>query len=156
MSRRYPIEPLLAILEARGLTTNHHRILGVSSQGYRVILRSGVTEAAADRAATALGLHPAELWPDWLSELEPSSRCEECRQPFVPNVHNQRFCSRKCRIRVKARNHQRRRYQRDPAWAEKQREKSRRYYEEAGDYVRARQRRSYHLDLQGPHEKVRA
>lgn len=75
MSRRYPIEPLLALLAERGLsTTAAGLLLGCSGSSMKDALERGVLVKAADRFANRAGYHPAEVWPTWVSDAEEAAR----------------------------------------------------------------------------------
>jgi len=68
-STRYPFEPLA--IEARHTTieTLAARI-GVSRRTVHRWIIHGIPAEQADRAAIALGTHPACLWPErWTSEV---------------------------------------------------------------------------------------
>ena len=64
--RRYSYAALAA---CAGLSENqlalHVRMSGTTLADVR---RNGLTELAADRYAIRAGLHPAEVWPDWLQD----------------------------------------------------------------------------------------
>jgi hypothetical protein len=64
--RRWPLDSLSA---AADTTTNAAlaRSLGVNVRTVWRWHRHGLTDAQADHAAIALGLHPALVWPDWLT-----------------------------------------------------------------------------------------
>ena len=79
-TRHYPTGPVEAFLRARlgptvvmpdgdssGYTiARAAACLGIEANSYaRVVKRGTITEPAADRWATRLGLHPADLWPQW-------------------------------------------------------------------------------------------
>jgi hypothetical protein len=68
----------------------------------------GVDAHQADRAATAAGWHPIEVWGEaWAASVpEPIDRsarhdkvCEDCDQPFVARRSDARFCSSRCSSR---------------------------------------------------------
>ena len=63
---RWPLAPLRV---AAGATTNAAlaRSLGVSVRTVWRWHHHGLTDTQADHAAIALGLHPAIVWPDWLT-----------------------------------------------------------------------------------------
>lgn len=77
MSRRlYAVEPLARIAAVRWREPDNSRgatdlariaqALGIDRNIVRYwINRGGLTERAADHAAVALGMHPAEIWPEW-------------------------------------------------------------------------------------------
>lgn len=66
-SVRWSSRPLLAELRRQGISqVEFATMTGISR---RTILRwktDGVSDDHADLAATHLGLHPFELWPNWL------------------------------------------------------------------------------------------
>jgi hypothetical protein len=59
---RLPIEPLDAILKARG--TSWHQV-GVSGGSVNNWRRNGLPILVADFVACRLGHHPGEVWPEW-------------------------------------------------------------------------------------------
>jgi hypothetical protein len=82
-TRRYPTGPVEAFLRARlgpfgliggeGSTESYGytaaraaTMLNVHTETYRrAVTRGTLDETTADRWATRLGLHPADLWPEW-------------------------------------------------------------------------------------------
>lgn len=110
---------------------------------YRLRRAHGVTEAIADRLAVAAGYHPFEVWPEMLEDAAAERRCDRCGGGFVPVRRAQRWCSPRCRVFNAQAAHLRRRRRNDPAWAEQQRQRSRRYYRETADYQRAQARARY-------------
>jgi hypothetical protein len=68
----------------------------VTVEGWR---RTGLNEANADACATALGLHPWQLWPEMLAaNTAPVVReCETCGETFVLTDPRKRFCNRRCK-----------------------------------------------------------
>jgi hypothetical protein len=82
-TRRYPTGPIVELLTARlgpvmvvaadvGLRTEGATdarmgaAVGVAGSTFEQARRRGtISEITADRWATALGLHPAALWPEW-------------------------------------------------------------------------------------------
>ncbi len=82
-TRRYPVGPIVELLTARlgpmmvvaadvGLRTEGATdarmgaAVGVAGHAFGQARRRGtISEITADRWATALGLHPAALWPGW-------------------------------------------------------------------------------------------
>ena len=79
-TRHYPTGPVEAFLRARlgpavvmpdgdsdGYTiANAAACIGIAANSYaRVVKRGHLSEPAADRWATRLGLHPGDLWPQW-------------------------------------------------------------------------------------------
>lgn len=80
---RFPIEPVsTAYGVALGVTGGHQPgdprsglalladLLGVSYSTMQRRQRTGLDPYEADRAAHAVGLHPALLWPDWFAADE--------------------------------------------------------------------------------------
>lgn len=66
MADRHPFDlaPLLELAAVDNLTTLG-RIVGVTDRQVRRWQSDGMPASVADRAATALGRHPATVWPDW-------------------------------------------------------------------------------------------
>ena len=128
--RRYPVAPLL---EATGLSMSAlAQRVGIGGGEYARVRSEGVTELAADRWANRLGLHPAEVWPDFGFALCADPRCAK---PFAPTRAGHRYCSETCNSR-----HRRRvRYQQDADYAAARRARAKVYYEECREYVRRRQ-----------------
>lgn len=60
-AHRWPVEPLIEA--AGGIEKANRRIDPANLHRAR---RDGLTDVAADRWAIRLGLHPAEVWPDWI------------------------------------------------------------------------------------------
>jgi hypothetical protein len=75
-----PIGPLVDVVERHVVTVGGPwgvvrmlgHLAGVERSTAHVWVRSGVIEESrADRVCTALGLHPAILWPmEWLADVE--------------------------------------------------------------------------------------
>lgn len=77
---RYPLDNLARICEARWRPLNEQSleftrrsgkvadVVGVDRACVNKWSRTGLTRDAADRAAAALNLHPAEIWPEWFTE----------------------------------------------------------------------------------------
>jgi hypothetical protein len=64
--RRFPLQPLLV----GGMTiAGLARAAGVPRARAQGWARRGCDEWTADLVATAVGRHPAEVWPDWLPHL---------------------------------------------------------------------------------------
>lgn len=139
MSRRYPLE---ALVVASGLSEHQLSVkVGLKGTTLRNARTDGLIERAADRYAVRAGLHPFEVWPEMAEhQLEDTSTecaAPDCARRFIPTRSGHRFCSRRCGDRTTARI----RYRADSELAERKRAARRRYYAEAGDYERARQRR---------------
>ena len=64
---RFPLEPLK---QAAGAANNCHlaRMLGVHRGIVQRWAREGIVRHAADRSAIAVGLHPANIWPEFVEE----------------------------------------------------------------------------------------
>lgn len=60
-ARRWPVEPLVAA--AGGVEKVLQQLDGGNLSRAR---RDGLTDVQADRWATRLGYHPAQVWPDWI------------------------------------------------------------------------------------------
>ena len=75
--------------------------IGVSPGAVQKWRERGMEEHNADRVATALGLHPWQLWPEMLAvATAPVMReCEhpDCFEMFVLTRSDRRFCSPRCR-----------------------------------------------------------
>lgn len=137
MSRRYPLEPLFALT---GWSHNAIRALApCAGPEYKRRQTEGVTELIADRLASTAGLHPFEVWPEMAEHaIEDISRtCEGCGITYPPHWKTQRYCRPQCAKNAS----ERRKREADPNYVAKRNEARRRYYAEAGDYERARQRR---------------
>jgi len=147
---RYPIEPLLARLGGRSLTSCFGEAGRTTISAAR--RRGGLTEQKADEYAAKLGLVAYEVWPEMLDAAiaDTSAACIECAQPFHPVRKGHVFCSRACLER----RYKRERYRRDAAYREAVKAASRRrtveskraisikkarYYRANRDEIRARQ-----------------
>lgn len=148
--RRYPFA---ALATAMGVSENQAgRLLKLSGEARAKYRRHGMTEEVADRMAVKAGMHPFEVWPemadDWLAEVECAA--DDCTERFPFSPYNRRFCSRRCRTRVHARLRRQR-----PEVKAVDRLYTARYYAEAGEYVRARERRRYWADPVAARERKR-
>lgn len=157
---RYPLAPLAALLQLSEHKTCEHLGITGAAQKYRT---EGMSYRVADRMATRAGFHPGEVWPEWWhDDDEEQHRCDHCRSPFEPRRKDSRFCSERCYRRWWARELRRRRYHRDPDFAEKKRQARRAYYAQCGEYERQRERAKYAarfpacspVAAQGPSSKV--
>ncbi len=63
-SPRFPFEPLATIAQPTTIETLASR-LGVSPRTIHRWASEGIPATQADRAAIALGSHPAYLWPEY-------------------------------------------------------------------------------------------
>lgn len=148
--RRYPLEPLLELLEKRGVPLTHNgleRSIGLSGSSLKGARRLGLLPKSADRYASKAGVHPAEIWPSWFEDAveDHGKLCEWCRASFLPVRGKQhRFCSADCRIaagRERTNALERERYRLNAEKRAKRLESERAYREEYRDYVIARQAR---------------
>ncbi len=62
--RRFSAEALMVKLGSESQTA-FARTCHVERNQMRRYLRDGFPETTADRIATRVGMHPAEVWPDW-------------------------------------------------------------------------------------------
>lgn len=131
---RYSFDPVDAHRGDTELSAIAERI-GVSRETMQTWRKRGMSEANADRCASALGLHPNQLWPEMCAAhaAEVTRECEhpDCLEDFVLTRSDRRFCSARCRDR--ARNAKkaaaaRERYATDPEWRERKLARRRRYY----------------------------
>lgn len=89
--------------------------------------RYGVDRDQADEFAVKIGLHPAEVWPEWVDDATRVCEAEGCGRSFVPAAHarpDQRWCSTLCRKREWARQQ----YRRNPEHAQAERARANAYY----------------------------
>lgn len=114
------------------------RTLGISGSTWQDYMCHGVGREAAERIADKMGVHVYGLWPELVDhDLASQHReCEDCGQAFLPATGRQRFCTRNCAARA----WQRRKYQSDEWFRQRDIEKRRAYYQENGDYCRRWQR----------------
>lgn len=67
---RFPVAPALARSETKRALARGANI------SYALILNpAGLTSRSADAVAAAVGLHPANLWPEWWEVTEAEDRC---------------------------------------------------------------------------------
>jgi hypothetical protein len=66
----WPADPLVRLIHARPESVNADmaKVFDVTPRTAWVWRRQGLGDAAADRCAHLLGLHPCNVWPDWISE----------------------------------------------------------------------------------------
>lgn len=73
---RLPFEPLVPYIEAQwrpisdkvshiSIHGKAQQVIGANRSNVHRWRRRGLTLDSADRCATALGLHPANVWPEW-------------------------------------------------------------------------------------------
>jgi excisionase family DNA binding protein len=58
------VDPLLVFF---GTVTEAAGVLGISVRTLYRWMRDGISAEKADRAAVRIGLHPANLWPEWFA-----------------------------------------------------------------------------------------
>lgn len=139
--RRFPLAPLL---EVTGLTMAQlNARIRMGGDTYRRVQTEGLSELVADRWATRLGLHPAEVWTDWFDQPRVECAERDCTETFVPTRKGHRFCSTRCQTRNANRAYSKRRWANDPKWRARKAAASRRYNEEAARAVLARKRARY-------------
>jgi lambda repressor-like predicted transcriptional regulator len=67
--RRFPAAPLIDLLERSRRQRSMRAVIASAAVDRRTLERlrhrTQLRADSADRLATALGAHPAELWPDW-------------------------------------------------------------------------------------------
>lgn len=134
-TRWFPLRPLM---EAAGLATMSavRSRFPMNGAAYRQVLDRGLTEEQADRWAVKLGLLPAEVWPEWLDDLEVECAAVDCSVRFVPVQAHQRYCGSTCSSRQRRRD----RYKADPTYRRQRKAEAARYYEANGEAVRERNR----------------
>lgn len=88
---RFPIAPLLALAAGRDITTNAElaRVLGVTRRTVQRWHTTGLTDAAADAAAVALGVLPGDVWAAW-DEMAPVECPRHRRQQRAWRRHDRR------------------------------------------------------------------
>lgn len=124
---RYPLAPLMKAAHIPTMVALR-RVFPMNGTEYRRVLDDGLSERQADRWAIRLGLHPAEVWPEFGRR-----RCAiaECSRPFDPHPRapHSLYCSPRCSNRAK-----KRRYRSTPHGAEANRRHRRNYYAENRGY----------------------
>lgn len=140
--RRFPFADL-----ARAMGVTEHAacvalsVSGSTEQDYR---RRGLTARVAERLAERARLHPYEVWPELLDEvlagMERQCEAQGCTNAFIDSPGRggprRRWCSRRCAARENARK----RYHEDAELRARRIASASRYYEDCGEYARARQR----------------
>ena len=136
---RYPFATIAPLLGSRS-SSEVARLAGVQQRSVARWRQDGATisEEHADRLATALHVHPSEVWADWQDDLK--RPCAECGEAFLPAYMQprQRFCGKRCRQREWAR----RTYQTDEEFRARRIDAARQYHAEYGDYKAAQTRRT--------------
>lgn len=126
--------------------------VGVSPRTIQRDAVRGLTLTQAERYADRLGVHPWEVWPEWVelvvAEIGKECVSSSCGQVFVPKRRSQKFCSDRCREREAQI-----RYRATPAGRERMREQRRAFYAQCAEYQRA-WRRSYYA-ANAEYEKAR-
>jgi lambda repressor-like predicted transcriptional regulator len=150
--QRYPLE---ALTDASGLSEAALvRQVGMSGSTLKRVRVEGLSEAQADRYACRLGLVPWMVWPNWLADAQVP--CKECGELFVPKRKGHVYCTIKCCRRVHDREHKRKRRLRDPEWAERDRERSRRYRESAAKAIRVKDAARRERNREAERERAKA
>lgn len=97
-SRRYPLEPLAAILglelgriggsqphqPAAGLAALAQH-LGISHRMAFKLNREGLNDRQADKYAIAIGHHPSHIWPEWW-DIDELALEREARHPSLDDA----------------------------------------------------------------------
>jgi len=159
---RYPfatIAPLLAHMTAREVA-EHVDVSADAVRAWR--LRGGsISEENADRLATALHIHPAEIWEDWQADVKRT--CEHCAEPYVPGKPWQRFCGAPCRFaaykgtrRPRQAAALRAKYQTDADARAAMRARSAEYQARYREQLNAAERRRYQANAERERERRRA
>jgi hypothetical protein len=159
---RYPfatIAPLLAHMTAREVA-EHVDVSDNAVRAWRA-RDSTITEENADRLATALHVHPAEIWPNWQADV--TKPCERCSTRFVPGKPWQRFCGASCRAaayhatrRPRQAAAARAKYQSDPDARAAMRARSAEYQARYREQLNAAERRRYQANAERERERRRA
>ena len=132
--RRYPLS---ALVEASGLSEAAlGRAVGLSGTTLVQAREVGLVESAADRYAVRAGIPTLLVWPDF-GQVECAA--EDCTILFAPHRKGHKYCSARCRNRVSHRIQ----YATNPARRAMQQAGARRYYQEAGEYVRRQSAANY-------------
>lgn len=66
---RWPVEPLFQAAQADTVLALA-MFTGFTARTVHRWIHNGISDAHADEAAIALGLHPMNIWPDYCDELE--------------------------------------------------------------------------------------
>ena len=124
--------PFAALIEQMGnpSASEAAAVLGVNVRSiHRYKAEEFLSVDLADRLAVRAGFHPAEVWPSWWDDQAASvgMQCKECGESFIQGRSDQVYCSMACKHRRKSRLRMRRKWESDPAWMEKERERKRRY-----------------------------
>lgn len=152
---RYPFDPIDVHRGDTEISVLADKI-GVAHSTIQKWRDRGMEEHNADRVATALGLHPWQLWPEMLAvATAPVMReCEhpDCFEEFILTRSDKRFCSARCRERApeRAARHRERsaayareRYRSDPEYRARKQQERRAYSETARAALAAQQRAYY-------------
>ncbi len=67
---RFPVAPVVALASSK-------RALARSAEVSYALLfdKRGLTSRSADALATAVGMHPACIWPEWWDAIEAEDKC---------------------------------------------------------------------------------
>lgn len=143
IEHRYPLAALAAVVGIVPRSSRLARLLRISGTSLARFNVDGLTAVQAERYAVRAGCHPFEVWPEMADhEFEATSKpCDHCGDPFVPMRPTGRFCSPRCNRRWWSYENRKRKMARDPEYRERLYACRRAYYQECGEYERARQHR---------------
>lgn len=131
--RRHPWDEFWAFAQDRGL--NMKRLVVEAKADYRDLARwraaGEIPEAAADRMAVAMGMHPGDIWAGWHAIILAE---QDARRREMAAARKRRARGRHPERERAARA---RRYQESREYYQ---ESQRRYYEENAEQERARKR----------------
>jgi lambda repressor-like predicted transcriptional regulator len=68
VSERFSLDPVLRRFGTVGEAADH---LGVSVRSLYRWMKDGLSWQRADEVAVRLGVHPANIWPDWFAAAVP-------------------------------------------------------------------------------------
>ena len=159
---RYPFAPVDALRGDTEISVLADKI-GVAHSTIGKWRERGMEEHNADAVATALGLHPWQLWPEMLA-VNTAAIMKECERPgcleeFVPTRKGHRFCSERCRRqarRKRERSKQRERYRNDPEVRARKIAQSRAYRAEVARALAVSRRAKYRANADELRAKRRA
>jgi lambda repressor-like predicted transcriptional regulator len=121
---RYPFAPVEVHRGDTEISVIAERV-GVTHATVQKWRQRGMDEKNADRVATALGLHPWQLWPEMLADATaPVMReCPTCGEFFVLTRKDKRYCRKACQrpsqaAKDRKRERARAKYHREAEWRE--------------------------------------
>jgi hypothetical protein len=141
MRHRYSLHDLCV---AAGITIGEApRVLAFGGAEYARWRDEGMTREVAERKALKVGLPPYSVWPEMVDHdlgLLPVCEADHCEERFVPAIvsgpKRQRFCSARCRKRMRMR-----RYRSKPGVPAQMAAYQRRYRTEVAELARRRAER---------------